>query len=997
MLCSRVSFRLSVRQAVSRVILRDSALRYFTQCPIWAHSVYWGFTHNFFPLTESQVNHIGAYCKVCDGIFAFICGYGITKKYCNSRKNISQQAISQYISSMKTFWPVFIICVFGTAIIDGRPFTVYAGQSFLHSFVNFLLDGLGLAKLMETPSLNDGWWCLSAVAVFAFAAPLFQKAVKYTGWLVPAFFLLAFPRIIGMCYLPSADIRPFYFLMPVLLGVIFAEYDLFEHLDSIQLKPGNGCLNCLLRLAVASAMLLASYKAFHFLPVVSFWEYHYALAPLVFILFFHEWMQAFPLLIRPLARLGKHSGNIYFIHGLLLGYYFRTFLFSMPLIWLTPLATYTVCLVFSVVLERGKTYFNKKVIQKIKSDLFPAYLHDYWHNETLWQLVSSFLFAMVLFLLDIGLRSLHPEAGSTLVYDVIPQQFTLSWVIIFTAAALLLPKLIRKFFVVVVGGVFLLLFLLHSIMIQAKGNFFSFNSLLYAEDGLRFLDVSYINVSPCVWFIFFLGLVMLILSILLVPPKGPCIQKVIICLMFIILGIWAICNQSSTRLSDQFENHEMAYTNYNSILYNNFSDANRCVMLCGLYQYTFRDFCTTYGVYDWWGRVNYADQIAMLDAWYESKIPDADNEWTGRFAGKNLILIQLEAIDSWMIDEQFMPNLYGIQKDSINFINHYSPMYSDAGTFNTEMLVNTGCIIPFAGARSSMYSQNYYPYSLATLMRVHGYQANSFHRSSPSIYDRGDSHTNWGYEKYYSGEDMGIPIERLDFDTELMRAYDLIAPVDKQFFSFIITYSAHGPYEHSAVSDCYFDVAKASLPPDTNEMIVHAVARARVTDDFIGQLYDRLEQDGQLENTVLAFYSDHFDYYVGWDLALEIKDAENFDMASHTPFFIYEKGTPPQEIKKATSSIDILPSLVNLFDLDTDGRYYVGNDAFSSNGGYIIFKDFSWYDGETYWNAATSGELTHETQARNEELMRRLEMSWVAMQVNYFHSLDHTVERQDLQ
>ena len=40
MLCSRFSFRLSVRQVVSRVILRGSALHYFAQRPIWAHSVY---------------------------------------------------------------------------------------------------------------------------------------------------------------------------------------------------------------------------------------------------------------------------------------------------------------------------------------------------------------------------------------------------------------------------------------------------------------------------------------------------------------------------------------------------------------------------------------------------------------------------------------------------------------------------------------------------------------------------------------------------------------------------------------------------------------------------------------------------------------------------------------------------------------------------------------------------------------------------------------------
>ena len=39
MLCSRFSFRLSVRQVVSRVILRGSALHYFAQRPIWAHGV----------------------------------------------------------------------------------------------------------------------------------------------------------------------------------------------------------------------------------------------------------------------------------------------------------------------------------------------------------------------------------------------------------------------------------------------------------------------------------------------------------------------------------------------------------------------------------------------------------------------------------------------------------------------------------------------------------------------------------------------------------------------------------------------------------------------------------------------------------------------------------------------------------------------------------------------------------------------------------------------
>lgn len=948
---------------------------------ISGNGVYWGFTHNFFPFAESQLNHIGAYCKIGVGIFAFITGYGITKKYRNSEKTVSWQAFAQYTSFIKKFLPVFAICLCATFLIDGRPMTVYIGQSPLHTIVNVLLDGFGQAKLMGTPSLERSWWYLSAIVVFSFAAPIFRRTVRRMGWLLPFFALIAFPRAIGM---KISTEQPFYFLMAVLLGVIFAEYDLFEWLDDFQIiKTKWEFLNRLMRAIIATAVVLASYKAFHHLPNQTFWEWHWAFAPLIFILFFREWMHFIPALERPLSWLGKHSANIYFVHGLLLGYYLRNFLFSMPLLILTPFATYAVSLAFSLIIEVGKSYFYKKVvIQREPGAPLSARLRGYWHSESIRVFASPCLFAAMLLLLDLRLRGLHPGIGVTAVFDPIPQRFTLVWVLMITAVTLMLPKLFRKIAIGVTGGAFLLLFLVHSMMMQAKGNFFSFNSLMYAADGFRYLDASYIRVSSQIWLTFFLGVLILTLAILLTPKERFSIRRSIVCVLLIAIGIWGVNDNREKNLTSRLENHFNIYQN--SLLYDNFTDPNACLMLCGMYQYTFRDFCVTYGVYDWFGQLNAKDKMEKLDAYYQNRELDPDNEWTGRFAGKNLILIQLEAIDTWMINEQFMPNLYSIQQQSLNFTSRYAPMYSDAGTFNTEMLVNTGMVAPFVGAKSSMYSRNDYPYSLANLMRAAGYRANSFHRSPASTYNRGVIHENWGYEKYYSGADMEIPDEELDFDTALMRAYDLITP-DEPFLSFIVTYSAHGPYEHDALSDYYFDTAKECLPPDTDEMIIHAMARAKVTDELIGQLYDRLEADELLENTVLAFYSDHYDYYVQKrELILDIKGVEDFDMASHTPFFIYEKNTAPQEITKAISSIDILPTLVNLFGLDTDGRYYVGNDAFSSNGGYAIFKNFSWYDGETYWNTTMPGELTPEIQARNEEITHRLEMSWDAMKVNYF-------------
>lgn len=601
-------------------------------------------------------------------------------------------------------------------------------------------------------------------------------------------------------------------------------------------------------------------------------------------------------------------------------------------------------------------------------------------NAAAREIISAALFFAELLLLDVSLRVIHRGTGVTSVRALIPWVFTLAWCVMLTALVQLLPRRPRQVAMTVVGAVFDILFLVNAVMRHVKGNFFSFSSLIYTGDGFKFLDASYLQVRKLVWITFFFALVLLAVAVLLVPHRSVNRKRALIALALVAVSVLAINLNREKNLTGRLQNHFNIYQS--SLLYENFSNPNECVMLCGLYQYTFRDLCITYGVYDRLNRISSAEQIEELDQWYGSKEVESGNEWSGRFAGKNLIMIQLEAIDTWMLNEQFMPNLYAIRQQSIDFTEHYSPLYSDAGTFNTEMIANTGLVAPFVGATSSMYSRNSYPYSLASLMTAVGYRANSFHRSSPDVYNRGEIHENWGYERYYSGTDMGI--EHLDFDEELMNAYDLIVG-DEPFLSFIITYSGHGAYLDSEVSEAYYDMAAAMLPDGTDEMIVHAMAHAWATDLFIGALYERLESEGRLDDTVLVFYSDHYNYYVLSDeLVMEQKGIYDSNLITQTPFFIYEKNTAPEKIEKVTSTIDILPTLANLFGLVTDGRYYVGNDALGDLGGYVIFKDYSWYDGETYWHYASTGEQSEDVLCRNEEIAQRLDMSWKTMKLNYF-------------
>lgn len=164
---------------------------------------------------------------------------------------------------------------------------------------------------------------------------------------------------------------------------------------------------------------------------------------------------------------------------------------------------------------------------------------------------------------------------------------------------------------------------------------------------------------------------------------------------------------------------------------------------------------------------------------------------TGVFKGKNVMLFLLESIDTWLLTEDYMPNLYALQQAGINFENHYSPMFISAGTFGTEFTVNTGLVAPTNGISNSAYSTYAFPFSLANLFENEGYTANSFHSSSGGIYNRGVVHINWGYEKYHSWYDMGM--EDYQRDSEMINGYDLMVAPDK-YFDFILTYSGHGPY-----------------------------------------------------------------------------------------------------------------------------------------------------------------------------------------------------------
>lgn len=600
------------------------------------------------------------------------------------------------------------------------------------------------------------------------------------------------------------------------------------------------------------------------------------------------------------------------------------------------------------------------------------------------------------FLLDFSLRLFYGAMSDVSLWAWQPLVFTLLWSGTMTAIAALLPRTGRRIFLLVTFVPFALLTIAHCVLYQLTGTCFSFADLAYAGDGARFVSAAYFHLKVGQWLSIAVCLALMLCAVIFTPQthvgrRGGIAAAVLAAACA--AGIFVVHATQMPRGGIVEHNEYLAWDNAESHdtladAYAEFTNANRCLMFSGLYQYTVRGAAVTL----WPQTTADTERIAELDDYYASHPKEAaDTPMTGAFAGKNLIFIMMESMDDWLVTPEYMPNLYRLEQEGVYFQNYYAPIFLAAATFNSEFTANTGMIAPEYQVRNSYYSEHALPYSLPNRFRNAGYCARSFHAANPNIYNRGQIHLNFGYESYNDYGDLGMDDYMLD--SQLLRGYDRIVS-DEPFFSFIITYSGHGPYteEQDTISAPHLARARAvidySAVPYTTEAqkeeYTRAVAQAMETDAFIGGLRERLEADGHAEDTVLVLFTDHYcKYFSDAELISAIKGTSDHNLLSNVPFVIWTEGITPQVYDKYVSTIDIAPTVVDLFSLDADLRYYIGNDMFGPDGGVVYFRNYAWYDGKTY-DTGNDASTNPAVLAMREQVREQINISQDTFRYDYF-------------
>ena len=605
--------------------------------------------------------------------------------------------------------------------------------------------------------------------------------------------------------------------------------------------------------------------------------------------------------------------------------------------------------------------------------------------------------AMPFILIDIITRIIGQKINFYGIIRLVPNLFTIIWLFLFIGISLSLEKKKGKTLYILLFIISFLIFVTNNIYYSMTDSFFSFNLLGLASEGSAYFIDAILNCNIWVYISSIIIIITFIIGLKYYPIVEQTNKKKIlkILLTFIILHTITPCFLGKA-------NDELEWSTWRNPrnIYMNYNDSNKSLMISGIYEYSFRDFYITYLKAK---KTTNEDELNFLEEEYLKEEENYSTNYTGKYQDKNLIIIQLEGLDSWMLTEEDTPTLYSMMNSSINFTNHYSYYNGGGSTFNSEFAVNTGMITPLSYTQNAYtFNKNAFPYSLANLFKDRGYTVNAFHMNTSEYYSRGVNYKNWGYDNYYGLQDLGTYVDDsyiLDRELILNEEFNQKLFENEKFVDYIIAYSSHLPFSTSSgvckklvtediikelnlldkyneglVKISYRKEQKEDNPLEKNlilileesftdgtenkiyevlmaEMTEEQCARrqAKETDYMVELLLQNLREKNLIDNTVIAVFTDHYLYTLTDQTIIEGYKGTTNNLINKTPFFIWNNSTETKKVNEVTSQLNILPTLLNLFGLEYHPNYYIGKDALNTNyEGIVFFSDYSWYNGKVY-------------------------------------------------
>lgn len=368
---------------------------------------------------------------------------------------------------------------------------------------------------------------------------------------------------------------------------------------------------------------------------------------------------------------------------------------------------------------------------------------------------------------------------------------------------------------------------------------------------------------------------------------------------------------------------------------------------------------------------------AEIEEWFDKKAENLpDNKYKGLLKGKNLIVVQLESFESFVLNrsvngQELTPNLNRLIKTGLNFSNIHEQV-NQGTTSDAEFMLNTSVYPLRQGSTFFRFPYNSYN-SLPKLLEKNRYSTVAIHSDKGSYWNWMISLSSIGFQDcidstaFVHDESIGMGLSDGSY---LKQVVPMLAGKKQPFYSFIVTLSNHAPFDLPA------DHRELQLEPELDKSTLGGYFQgARYVDTQIGKFIGNLESSGLLDNSVLVFFGDHegvHKYYQKDINALKSPEEDWLDNKKRIPFIVYSKDLQAQEISILGGQIDIMPTLCYLMGIEEKDLSHsaFGRNLLKTDKSFVVLRNADF--------------LSENASADREHSIKGLEIADTVIRSNYF-------------
>ena len=338
---------------------------------------------------------------------------------------------------------------------------------------------------------------------------------------------------------------------------------------------------------------------------------------------------------------------------------------------------------------------------------------------------------------------------------------------------------------------------------------------------------------------------------------------------------------------------------------------------------------------------------ALLDWVRNNKPLQATDNLTGSVKGKNVIMIQIESLGGFVINQkinnkEITPNLNKLAKKSQFFPNDRF-VIGEGHTSDTDFVVNSSYFPLPDAAVFVRYGQDSFT-SLPKNLISSGYSAYAYHGFNRNFWNRDVALKSLGYQKFFAADNYpkGLKLNMgLNDGDFLSKTAEYIKDQPKPSLSYVITLSSHVPFATNDQTKT-LEINTSDYP----DQVGGYLEDINYTDRMLGKFFDKLKSENLYDDSLILVYGDHTPVLQAFS-AGTIKYDPATVQRKEVPLFIkLPKETTHKTYNKTGSHLDIMPTVLDLLDIKTSDLMF-GQSLFATgdkalkvcNNQLVVFKN----------------------------------------------------------